>query len=220
MANVEKYDLLQINGLLKHFDRTFISDNIDHERTHLNYNLAPVDNAKERLNELLENVKHINRKDLKVACDIVVTCPQNVPETLRAVFFKKTYEFMSTRYGSKTGLLKAEDNVLSAWVHMDEKTPHLHFCFAPIRYDNQKGVSKFDCKNIINRQDLRTLHGDFQKFMSENGFGAAKVSNGGTLYKRIEINGNERFVPCSIKDLRQNEREHLHNYERPRERIR
>ena len=220
MANVAKYEMSQISGLLNHFDRSFVSENIDASRTELNYNLAPTGNAKEHLNELLKNVQHINRKNLKVACDVVITCPQNVPERLREDFFKKTYEFMVNRYGTNTGLSDASKNVLSAWVHMDEKTPHMHFCFAPIRYDNEKGVSKFDCKNIINRHDLQTLHSDFQKHMQVNGLGAAKVANGGTLYKRIEVNGNEKYVPCTLKDLRQYEREHLHQHDYQRERIR
>lgn len=216
MANVEKYDFSQISGLLKHFERTILSENVDASRSELNYNLAPNKNAKEHLKELLSNVHHINRKNLKVACDVVVTCPKNVPATMREDFFKKTYEFMLSRYCSNTGLTNTSDNVLSAWVHNDEKTPHIHFCFAPIRYDTEKGISKFDCKNIINRKDLRTLHSEFQKYMNENGFRAAKVENGGTLYKRIEVNGNEKFVPCTIKDLRNYEREHLHLYERER----
>lgn len=218
MANVEKYDYQQVKGLLKHFDRTFISENVDSERTCLNYNLAPHESAKERLDYLLANVKHINRKNLKVACDVVVTCPQNVPESMRENFFRNTYDFLSTRYGTNTGLPNVSDNVLGAWVHMDEKTPHMHFCFAPIRYDFENEISKFDCKNIINRRDLRSLHSDFQKYMNDNGFGAAKVSNGGTLYKRIEVNGNERFVPATVKDLRNYERERLHERNFVRER--
>lgn len=218
MANVEKYDFSQISGLLKHLDRTFSSENVDSERTHLNYNLAQNQNAKEHLKELLSNVHHINRKNLKVACDIVITCPQNVPERLREDFFKKTYEFMVNRYGSNTGLLNKSDNVLSAYVHNDEKSPHLHFCFAPIRFDEKKGYSKFDCKNIINRQDLRTLHTDFQNYMNLHGFAAAKVANQGTLYKKIEINGNEKYIPATIRDLRNYERERLHTRDFSRER--
>ena len=82
MANVEKYNMAQIIGLLKHFDRTFSGENVDSERTHLNYNLAYDRNAKEHLYELLNNVHHINRKNLKVACDVVITCPQYVPDTM------------------------------------------------------------------------------------------------------------------------------------------
>jgi len=218
MANVQKYDMSQISGLLRHYDRTMISDNVDVSRTPMNYNLAPHHSAKKRLDELLDNVQHIKRKNLKVACDVVVTCPSNVPERLRDNFFREVYNFLQNRYGANTGLNNASDNVLGAWVHNDEQTPHMHFCFAPIRYDSVKHISKFDCKNIINRHDLQTLHGDLQKHMQANGLGAAKVANGGTLYKRIEINGNEKFVPCTIKDLRQYEREHLHI--RDRERIR
>ena len=39
-------------------------------------------------------------------------------------FFELSYKFLSERYG--------EQNVISAYVHMDETTPHMHFLFIPI----------------------------------------------------------------------------------------
>ena len=213
MANIEKYDIEEIDGLLNHYSRATISDNVDISRTDLNYNLAPAREISERdyLQKLLDANHHINRKDLKVAFDVIVTCPQNVPENLHRRFFEESYRFLVERYGgSRTGLTNADDNIISAHVHLDEKTPHMHVCIAPIRFDEKKGISKFDCKNIVNRQDLRTLHSDLSCHMQNVGLGAAAVHNHGTLYKKIEINGNEKYVPCSLNELRSYNRERLH----------
>jgi hypothetical protein len=39
-------------------------------------------------------------------------------------YFQTALDFVSERVGKQ--------NVLSAVVHMDEKTPHMHLCFVPI----------------------------------------------------------------------------------------
>ena len=44
-------------------------------------------------------------------------------------FFELSYKFLSERYGEK--------NVISAYVHMDETTPHMHFLFIPIVDDKK-----------------------------------------------------------------------------------
>ena len=44
-------------------------------------------------------------------------------------FFELSYKFLSERYG--------EQNVISAYVHMDETTPHMHFLFIPIVDDKK-----------------------------------------------------------------------------------
>lgn len=44
-------------------------------------------------------------------------------------FFQAAYDFLADRYG--------RENVISATVHMDEKTPHMHFNFVPITEDGR-----------------------------------------------------------------------------------
>ena len=39
-------------------------------------------------------------------------------------FFTRAVDFMASKVG--------RDNILSAVVHMDERTPHMHLCFCPI----------------------------------------------------------------------------------------
>ena len=131
MAHVEKYMRSDITGLAIHYERRdghqLSNEDIDISRKHLNYNLAselqPL-TSEQFIKQRLSEVKHINRKDIKVMVDWIVTLPKNVLEQYEDNFFKFTYEFLKERYGAK--------NIVGAWVHKDEKTPHIHFSFVPV----------------------------------------------------------------------------------------
>ncbi|MCQ4866712.1 plasmid recombination protein, partial [Pseudoflavonifractor phocaeensis] len=54
-------------------------------------------------------------------------------------------------------------NIVSAVVHMDEKTPHLHLVFVPLTEDN-----RLCAKEIIgNRANLTKWQDDFHAYMVE-----------------------------------------------------
>ena len=64
-------------------------------------------------------------------------------------FFQTAVDFLSRQIG--------KDNIFSAIVHMDEKTPHLHLCFTPITEDG-----RLSAKEIIgNRTQLTKWQDDF-----------------------------------------------------------
>ena len=55
------------------------------------------------------------------------------------------------------------ENIVSAVVHMDEKTPHLHLTFVPLTKDN-----RLCAKEIIgNRANLTKWQDDFHAYMVE-----------------------------------------------------
>ena len=54
-------------------------------------------------------------------------------------YFQTALDFISERVGKQ--------NILSAVVHMDERTPHMHLCFVPITPDN-----KLSAKAILGNQ--------------------------------------------------------------------
>lgn len=56
-------------------------------------------------------------------------------------FFKDAYMFLSERYGA--------DNVVSATVHLDEKTPHMHFNFVPVTADG-----RLSAKDVLSKKNL------------------------------------------------------------------
>ena len=76
------------------------------------------------------------------------------PKEIQA-FFQRAADFLIGRVG--------KENIVSAVVHMDEKTPHLHLVFVPLTEDN-----RLCAKEIIgNRANLTKWQDDFPAYMVE-----------------------------------------------------
>ena len=70
-------------------------------------------------------------------------------------YFNRAFEFLKERIG--------EENIISAVVHMDEKTPHLHLCFVPLTKDK-----RLSAKEILgNKKTMIRWQDDFYACMSE-----------------------------------------------------
>lgn len=129
---------------------------VNPERRNENYALMECDKdwkdfIKERL-KTLESKKAV-RKDAVVMCQIIVTSSNDFFKDMtleqQKEFFKESLEHLKNKFGS--------DNIISATVHMDEKTPHMHVNFTPIR------ERKLTAKTIFNHAGLRALQDDFHK---------------------------------------------------------
>ena len=182
MAHVAKYTAAAVGHMTNHYGRSSddgvkrSNENIDPKRTHLNYNLAPDREGGQVafLQRRLSQVKVQKRADVNVLCDWVVTLPQGsyTPDQERA-FFQRSYDFLSAQYG--------ESNVVSAYVHMDETQPHLHFAFIPVVPDRRRGGEKVSAKECITRANLNSFHSDFQSYLDAHGEpGLFPVINGAT----------------------------------------
>ena len=76
------------------------------------------------------------------------------PKEIQA-FFQRAADFLIGRVG--------KENIVSAVVHMDEKTPHLHLVFVPLTEDH-----RLCAKEIIgNRANLTKWQDDFHAYMVE-----------------------------------------------------
>ena len=161
MANYDKFTKQWLSKMLSHYDRTDEApkEHIDRSRSHLNYNLAPradeaqMDIFKKRISE----VKVMNRADVNVLCCWVVTMPKTLPVEKEPEFFRNTYEFLENRYG--------KDNVVSAYVHKDEVTPHMHFAFIPVVQDKKRDRLKVNANECVTRLDLQRIHGELQEHL-------------------------------------------------------
>lgn len=167
MAHVQKYTRGNVQGLSIHWDRkteNHSNQDIDNERSHLNYDLCEKEgDILSRMNDRLNEVHCLNRKDVKVCADWVVTLPESlkdISEKEQREFFEKTYEFLANRYGG-------EKNVLSANVHNDETRPHMHFAFIPVVWDEKKLREKVSAKEVLTRKELKTFHQDLDKFLKK-----------------------------------------------------
>ncbi len=166
MAHVQKFSRGAVGGLSSHIERkteNHSNKDIDTERTHENYDLCEKEgDMTSRYKERFDEVHCLNRKDVKVMADWVVTLPEELkdtsPESQRK-FFEETYDFLSERYG--------KENVLAGVVHNDETTPHMHFAFMPVTYDEKKQREKVSAKEVLNRNELKSFHKDLDNHLKE-----------------------------------------------------
>lgn len=129
MAYIAKFKSHRVYGLLKHNNRKkddgqhHTNEEIDNERTYLNYSYkkGSYDDMKKRLDE----VYHLDRDNLVVLAEVVVTLPKDVKPEDERKFFDSVYEFYKNDFG--------EENIINAVVHKDETTPHIHFDFVPVK---------------------------------------------------------------------------------------
>ncbi|MBG3829498.1 plasmid recombination protein, partial [Staphylococcus aureus] len=118
-------------GIQKHVQRqnkNYENMDIDLEKSYLNYDLvndSPID-YNQKIEEKIEqnyNGKRKIRKDAVKHIDGLITSGneffknQTLEETKQ--FFEHAKTFLEQEYG--------KDNLLYATVHMDEKTPHMHY---------------------------------------------------------------------------------------------
>ena len=164
MAHIEKYNRAAVGHLIAHYDRqaeNIGNESVDRTRSHLNYNLAaelqPMKQG-DFLRQRCSEVKVQKRKDVNVMCTWVVTAPKDLPENEQDAFFKAAFDFMADRYG--------RENVISAYVHLDETTPHIHFAFVPVVVDKKKGGFKVSAKERIDRKELRSFHQELEQAVS------------------------------------------------------
>ena len=163
-----KHPKTALGHLGKHYERgkdetseyvKFGNPDIDPQRTHLNYNLAPQHDQMDFIKQRLSEVYCLNRKDVNVMCSWVVTAPKDLALGQQEDFFKESYKFLENRYG--------KENVISSYVHLDETTPHMHFAFIPVVYDKKKDRYKVSAKERVNKFELKSFHSDYQEHLDK-----------------------------------------------------
>lgn len=162
MAHVAKIKSSGVSPMLGHYERKaeakgYERENIDPERTHLNYAVgfkggvhALSRAVKERVSEAVRGHEAASgkalRKDANVVMDWVITRPRDCPEELTEAFFASSVKFIQERYG--------DENVPGGYVHLDETTPHMHVPVVPVKN------GKLQASKVINRADLQSFHKD------------------------------------------------------------
>lgn len=152
VCRVQKMTSGSVRGIQIHDRRekniSHTNPDIDRERTGENYDLAEQGGdfyaaVKKRIDQL--NLKRAVRKDAIVMAQVLVTSDsdffEGMDEERTMAFFKDSYDFLADRYG--------RENVISATVHMDERTPHMHFNFVPVTKDR-----RLSAKDVLNRTSL------------------------------------------------------------------
>lgn len=130
---------------------------IDISRSENNYHLIkPTQTCYQEINQRIEKNKCKVRSNSIKFVDTLITSDnvffKNYPEK---EYFQIAFEFMCDKVG--------KENIFSAVVHNDEKTPHMHLCFTPITTDG-----RLTAKEILgNKAKMTKWQDEFHKHMSE-----------------------------------------------------
>ena len=125
------------DGVVAHNRRTYIAENVDQTRTHLNieYCYTPIEQAYHELFDEAQaeyNAKQ-KRKDRRIENYYEKICNGDQEKPFYEVIFDKFYHSFLER--------NPQLHVYSAHLHMDEATPHLHIDFIPFTTGSKRGLS-------------------------------------------------------------------------------
>lgn len=185
VCHIQKFKSSDVKGMQIHNQRESKNSkntDIDPNKTHLNIDLHNENSinynkqVKEIIKDGYKGSKAI-RKDAVVMTSTLVTSDSKffseMPLGRQMEFFKQSYEYFKDRYGS--------ENIVSAVVHFDEKTPHMHLCSVPITEDG-----KLSAKKILDRNSLREIQDKLPKHLNSCGFDVQRGIEGSDK-KHIEI---------------------------------
>lgn len=202
-----KFNKGQMYGLDVHIERktqNHSNQEIDPARTHLNYELKPeyqkvsyIKAINQRLSDGYLGVKAL-RKDAVVACSFIVSSDSDffanlTPEQERA-YFQTAYDYIAKKYG--------EQNIISAKVHKDETTPHMHLVLVPLTKDG-----RLSAKELFDRQALLDLQAEIPKrlkaqgFKIERGTSSSKKHITTAEYKKMKIENQAANNKINPQDL-------------------
>lgn len=166
IMRIAKMKAGNISGCQKHNERenkNYSNEDINKDLSHLNYNLVECESYKGAINKEIKERYKSNRsirKDAVLGVEVLFTSDREFFDKLtpeeEKKYFEKSLEFLKNFVGEK--------NVISATVHKDETTPHMHCVFTPI---DEHGNLKF--KSFINgRNDLIKMQDSYHKFISKD----------------------------------------------------
>ena len=224
VLHMNKFKKEAVRGIQSHNRRERESrsnPDIDYERSGHNYDLH--ESAAENYAEAIQNriddlllVKAV-RKDAVHMCGLIVPSDsaffEKLPPEDTQRFFEESAAFLADFVGP--------ENVISAKVHMDEKTPHMHFLHVPVTEDGRLNANK-----IYTRESLKMLQTELPRHLQSRGFdlqrgveqepGAKKKHLNTREFKQQQeaVNSLEKEVEAKSAELERKQREEFELTER------
>lgn len=173
-----KYKRENLKGIFRHNERrnkNYSNKNIDKELTYLNYSIKDCKHTYEREFDLIKekyNLKGQIKSVSNIVCEYIITSDkgffEKVGEQETRRYFETAYKFVC-EYKNL-----GEQYILSAKVHMDEESPHMHLVFIPVVHTTDKkgnNIDKVACSEFWKAKDsYRQLQNAFHSYITANGF--------------------------------------------------
>lgn len=218
----ENYKKDNLAGLYKHNERkntNYSNKDIAKEKSKYNYSIKKCNTTYTKaLNQVIEkyDLKCRITSYTNLVCEFVITSSK---EFFEQIGEKETERYFQTAYNFVAQYKNlGEQYILSATVHNDETTPHMHIDFVPVvpEFDKKSGkkINKIACsKYWKGKNSYRQLQDDFHKYITDNGFNLERgkeheiehlsteklkqVTNYDNI--KYEIN-NEKITPLETKN--------------------
>lgn len=174
-ANYKKDNLA---GLYKHNERkntNYSNKDINKNNFIKNYSIKQCNTTYANAIKLLQQKNNLKGRIIKttnVACEFIITSDKSffdrIGENETKRYFQTAYNFVANYKGL------GEKYILSAKVHMDETTPHMHLVFVPVvQTKDKKGniIEKIACSEYWKGKDsYRQLQDDFYSYINKHNF--------------------------------------------------
>ena len=172
------YKIDNLAGQYKHNERkntNYSNKDINKNSSIKNYSLKQCNTTYSNAIKKLQQENNLQGRIIKttnIACEFIITSDKEffdaigIDETKR--YFQTAYDFVANYKNL------GEKYIISAKVHMDESTPHLHLVFVPVIHTKDKQgntIDKIACSQYWKGKDsYRQLQDKFYSYMTENGF--------------------------------------------------
>lgn len=174
----EKLTQAEVNGKCTHNDRKakcHTNKDIDPTRTHLNYYIKKNNYTYTKEFDKLRKEQNLAghlRENSIIMCQMIFTSDQEffdkIGEQETKRYFDECYKFICNYKNL------GEKNIISAVVHLDEGTPHLHLMFVPVVHIKDKDGSAIEkiCARDFwkGRDSYRKLQDAYFKHVKSKGF--------------------------------------------------
>ena len=180
--NTQKNKMNDVKGKEMEQDRKGRKSNpdIDDTRTNMNYDLVESDKTLyQRVKERVDEVRSVSRiqKNSVVDFSNIITVPKEQYEEWGLErskdYLKEVYNYFCEEFG--------KENVVSAKVHLDETTPHMHLHFVPVNQEN----GKLQARALMTPARINKIHTEAPKYLQQKGFDVERGK--GKTEKNLDI---------------------------------
>ena len=189
VLHMDKFKRGSLRGIQSHNRRerrSHSNPDIRREKSGENYDLHQPE-VRDYARAVQTRIESLNlpkavRKDAVVLCGLIVTSDlpffARLPPEEQRRFFEESRDFLARFVG--------QENVVSAMIHMDEKTPHMHFLHVPVTQDG-----RLNANAIYTRESLRCLQSELPEYLQKCGFRIQRGVEQTPGSKRIHLNTRE-----------------------------
>ena len=190
----EKYKRENLKGIYRHNERknkNYSNKNINQELSYLNYSLKDCKHSYEKEFELIRekyNLKGKIKTVSNIVCEYIITSDKEFFNSIGAEETKRYFEIAYKFVCDYKNL--GEQYILSAKVHMDEETPHMHLVFIPVVHTQDKksnNIDKIACSEFWKEKDsYRQLQDSFYKYVKANNFNLERGKEEARVHLSVE----------------------------------